>query len=210
MQVVCVNAGNYQGLGKQYVENLYAQVSSNLRDFRFICFTDDPEDYAEGIKKHPLVEPTLKGWWHKLSLFKPGVFDDGERVLFLDLDTLIVGPLDGFAGYRGEFAMLGPFFKNLNPIFAGAQSGVMAWRGGFGSEIWSAFEAQGFPNFPGGDQAFINSLGLSPDLWQEMLPGEVVSFKGSGGRKLPGANVICFHGLPRPHQVGGWVQDHWK
>lgn len=209
VRVVCVNAGNYQGRGQEYVEKLHSMVKRNLGAFSFTCFTDDPEPYADGIEKRPLPEPSLKGWWHKLSLLKPGVFEEGERVLFLDLDTLITGSIEDFAAYDGEFAMVGQFFDFVMWPFAGNQSAVMAWRGGFGKEIWVAFEAAGFPDLPGGDQAFINSLGLKPDIWQDVLPGRLVSFKGSGGRFVESASVVCFHGLPRPHECDGWVKEQW-
>ncbi len=93
MLVVCVNAGNYLKRGREYVEKLHRGTRKNLTEFRFVCFTDDPEPYADGITKKDLPQPELKGWWHKISLFKPGVMEDGERVLFLDLDTVITGPL---------------------------------------------------------------------------------------------------------------------
>jgi hypothetical protein len=146
----------------------------------------------------------------KTSLFKPGTFIEGERIVYLDLDTLIVSNIDWLAGYSGRFAMVGQFFADVNWMFAGNQSGVMAWESGFGQEIWDAFEAQGFPDVRGGDQAFINSLKLGPDVFQKMFPDKIVSFKGSRGEKPEQASIVCFHGLPRPHQCGGWVRDYWK
>lgn len=207
--VVCVNANNYQGRGQEYVEKLYCGVKRHLSKFRFVCITDDDGAYRDGIEKRPLIEKSLKGWWHKISLFKPGVFGADERILYFDLDTLITGPLDAMAAYAGDFAMTGQFYNNVEPRFSGAQSGVMAWRGGFGGEIWSQFEARGFPDIPGGDQAFINSLNLRPDIWQDMLPGKVVSYKASNGERIVGSSVVCFHGLPRPHHCDGWVREVW-
>lgn len=209
MLVVCVNAGNYLKRGREYVEKLHRGVRENLQNCEFVCFTDDPEPYADGIEKRQLPERSLRGWWHKLSLFKHGVFCDGERVLFLDLDTVVTGPLDAIADFDGEFAMLGPFFPNVSDAFAGNQSGVMTWRGGFGAEIWSAFEGCGFRDFAGGDQAFINALNLNPDILQEKFPGLIMSFKREQGREPISESIVCFHGLPRPHQCGGWVKDFW-
>lgn len=194
----------------EYVEKLYRGVSRNLGQFEFVCFTDDPDPYSEGIIKRELPQPGIKGWWNKLALFKPGVFNDGDRVLFLDLDTVITGSLDRIAAYDGEFAMLGPFFANVSAIFAGNQSGVMAWRGGFGAPIWETFEAQGYPEIPGGDQAFINALKLNPDCLQDKFPGAIMSFKAEGGRAPADESIVCFHGLPRPHQCNGWVKDYWN
>ena len=205
-----MNAGNYLRRGKEYVEKLHRGVRRNMKSFEFVCFTDDPEPYASGIVKKDLPHPGINGWSNKISLFKPGVFDDGERVLFLDLDTVVTGPLDVLTSYDGRFAMLGPFFSNVTDAFSGNQSGVMAWRGGFGSEIWNVFESRCFPNVPGGDQAFINGLNLEPDILQEMFPGLIMSFKREQGRAPNTEAVVCFHGLPRPHQCGGWVKDYWQ
>src|SRR5688572_3708269 len=133
LKIVCVNAGNYCDRGYQYVTSLQKMVARHLSlPHEFIVFTDDPEEYPEPITKRDLPEPGLTGWWHKISLFKPGVFEDGDRIFYLDLDTLICGSLDEIAAYDGEHARLAPFFSGLRPEFAGPQSGVMAWRGGYG------------------------------------------------------------------------------
>lgn len=209
MLVVCVNAGNYLRRGREYVEKLYRGVAKHLSDFEFICFTDDPEPYAEGIHKKTLPVPGLHGWYHKLALFKPGVIEDGERILFLDLDTVIAGSLETIVKYGGKFAMLGPFFANVSSAFSGNQSGVMLWRAGATDKIWHEYASQGFPVLPGGDQAFINSLNFEPDVIQEMFPGLIMSFKAAEGRAPDSESIVCFHGLPRPHQCGGWVKELW-
>jgi len=211
MLVVCLNAGNYLKRGREYVVKLHNGVRRHLGgEFGFICFTDDGEPYPDGIAKRELPKSGLKGWWNKVSLFSPGVFGDGERVLYFDLDTLIVGPIGDIAAYSGRFAMLGPY-ANVLPPFDGNQSGVMAWAGGFGDEIWRTFASLGNPDVPGGDQAFLNHLNLGPDVWQQMFPGRFASFKWECMGGLPDSVSVCgFHGLPRPHQCGGWVRDHWR
>lgn len=178
---------------------------------RFVVFTDDPADYPEPIEKRPLPAPELVGWWQKIALFQPGIFAEGERVLYLDLDTLICGSLDDIASYDGTHARLAPFFHGLRPEFAGPQSGVMAWQGGFGAHIWKAYEVTGKPqNLVGGDQYFLNKIHPKPDLWQELFPGQIGSFKGEGGIIQPERRILCFHGLPRMHQVfpDGWAEKH--
>ena len=209
LKVVCVQANNYLGRGWQYVTSLQKQVALHLSlPHEFIVFTDDEAEYPEPIVKRELPHPGLAGWWQKTALFKPGLFDDSDRVLCLDLDTLICGSLDEIAAYDGVHARLAPFFSNLRPEFAGPQSGVMAWRGGFGARIWEAYEMTGYPqNLKGGDQYFLNKIVPCPDLWQEMYPGKIGSFKGEGGIIPPERSILCFHGLPRMHHVfpDGWV-----
>lgn len=214
MIVATVQASNYAGRGRRYAETIHAQVRRHLPvPFEFHCFTDDPEPYADGIVKRELPHPELKGWSNKLALFKPGVFEPGERVVLMDLDTFIVDQIDFLATYRGRFAMLGPFFTTgINPVFAGPQSALMAWAGGFGaSEIWQPFVDVGYPDTRGGDQKFINDLDLGPDLFQQMFPGKIASYKGACMAGVPeGVAVVGFHGWPRPHQAGGWARKVWR
>lgn len=207
LQIVCLNAGNYLGRGKQYVEILRDSIFRNLPEeitAKFTVFTDDHEDYGD-IHKRPLPEPGLTGWWNKLALFKAGVFHPDEKILFFDLDTVIVSGLDEIVKYEGKFAILRDFYR-----FDGFGSGVMMWQGDY-SHIWDLWDLAGRPEISGGDQAWIELRLEKPDLWQEIFPGKFVSYKAHSANKIPkGAAVICFHGKPRPHEVGGWVKSFWK
>jgi hypothetical protein len=210
LDVVCINAGNYLGRGVEYVRILNDMVRRALPAGyagRFTVFTDSPGDYGPEIIVRDLPAPWLHGWWHKLSLFKPGVFEDGARILYLDLDTVITGRLDAVAGYRGDFAILRDFFRPN-----GWQSSVMAWTPGPRTEaIWEDWIVAGSPEIMGGDQAWIERAIEYPDLWQSMLPDSFVSYKVSGGGAPQKASVVVFHGLPRPHEVTtGWVPMVWK
>lgn len=55
---------------------------------RVVCLTD------RGIGSVPSVvmRHNWPGWWSKLEVFRPGLFEPDEKVLFLDLDTLILKP----------------------------------------------------------------------------------------------------------------------
>lgn len=210
LNVVCVQSGNYLGRGAEYINILFDSVRRNLPEGyegRFVCFTDDPTGLHAGIESRPLPAD-LPGWWNKLALFRDGVFHDGDRVLYFDLDTLITGRLDDIAGYDGDFAILSDF---LRP--GGWQSSVMAWRVGAPRlrYIWPSYVRAGYPiDDPGGDQSWIQSHVTHADLWQDKFPGQFESIKRIRG--IPEkANVIVFHGEPRPHQVtDGWVPEIWK
>lgn len=199
--VACVNAGDYLGRGREYVERLYRAVKRNVSlPFEFVCFTDDPG--CRGAR--PLPHPGLKGWWNKLALFKAGVFTPGTRVVYLDLDTVAVGDIDWLLRYRGGFAMLGPFFKNVMPCFAGNQSGVMAWKTP-GPPIFARYETLGFPIMPGGDQQFVNSCDAKPDRLQDLYDGSIASYRGACMKGVPkGVSLVCFHNEPRPHETELW------
>lgn len=208
---VCVNSGNYLGRGVEYVNILFDMVVRNISDniiFEFQVFTDHPEGYHEAIEVRSLPG-NLSGWWNKLYLFKKELFNENDRIIFLDLDTIIVGGLDSLISYRGEFATLRDFWRpqGLGPA-------VIAWRnGGRANAIWDSFERLGYPQENNrGDQAYIENLDMHPDILQDLYPKEFSSYKSSCQLGIPkGTKVVCFHGLPRPHEItDGWVPNIWK
>jgi hypothetical protein len=205
--VACVNAGDYLGRGKEYVTKLASSRNRGLPFVcRLVCFTDDGDAYGGLVETRPLPHPGLIGWMNKIALFKPGVFEHGERVLYLDLDTVITGSLADIASYAGEFALLDDL------MFAGQWgSGVMAWRGGFGAHIFQSYLDAGCPDVPGGDQAWIRRTVARADLLQDLYPNQIASYKMSGGVLAPQTRICCFHGVPRPHDITtGWVPHFWS
>lgn len=214
---VCVEWGNYCGRGGEYVERLYRGVQTNLPagyPFRFICYSDDLRNRVDGVDMHPLPQG-IKGWYNKLYLFRPGLFKDNERVVYLDLDTIITGPLDflTFKGKYGEqvrFAILRDFLK---PERYGP--GMMMWLGGEWPEIWTQWVDRGCPqDLALGDLTWINSLfakaGYVPHVLQDIYPNKICSYKVSAKLAIPhNISVVCFHGKPRPHEAEGWVRSHW-
>lgn len=207
LHICCIRAGDH--FSPAYVTNLKDMVARNLEagfPGRFVCFTDRPEDLPDDIETAPLPAD-LPGWWSKLALFREGLFPTGDRVLFLDLDTLITGAFDRLAAYDGPFAILRDFYRPN-----GFQSSIMAWQAGEQTEIWNSYERAGCPmDNPGGDQAWIELHACKGRvrLLQTLFPGMYVSYKQSRG--IPAeASVVVFHGRPRPHEVTeGWVPRVW-
>ena len=209
LTVACVKWGNIYG--PEYVNKLRAMVKRNLTmSHRFICFTENSADLDREILSAPLFHD-LEGWWGKLALFEPG-FLRGDRVLFLDLDTIILGSLDKIAAYDGQFAILRDF---VFPEHYG--SGVMAWTPSPLTEsIWTSWNKANRPRPKRGDQAWIEKTfkesDFVPDLWQDLFPGEFVSYKVNCFYMppLPDAKVVCFHGTPKPHECKRkFVTDNW-
>ena len=192
-----------------YVNILFDMIERNLpSDFgkKFVCFTEDPTGLDESIEVRPLPGD-LVGWWNKLYLFKLNVFDEGERVCFLDLDTAILGDISQIASYKGEFAILRDFYRPQ-----GFNSGLMLWRGGFGTNIWDSFLKAGKPDIEGGDQVWIEKRQRGADILQDKFLGCFASYKEKGKIAPPrGTKIVCFHGDPKPHQIkDGWVPKVWK
>lgn len=153
------------------------------------------------------------GWWSKLLLFR---YASGP-CLYFDLDTVIVGPLDGLVSRR--LAMP----KNWGQSgHGGCQSSVMAWGVPIG--IADHFEPERLQT-PVNGNCGAYRLDDGHELWgdQEFItahygdPGGPVIEELKGiysykyhcrGKPVPSdAVVVCFHGEPKPAQVDEpWVR----
>ena len=210
---LCLKAGT--AYGPEYVNILFDMVSRNLPKGtrgKFACLTDDDTGIDSAIKTIPLPDD-LETWWGKLYMFKRGLFPDGERIIFMDLDTVIVGGLHEIVKYNGQFATLRDFYfpQRLGPA-------IIAWEAGsFAASIWEEWVSQGKPRHPMGDLWWLNNLnqGRFPkkiDILQDIFPGKFCSFKVDCHPYPPvGTAVVCFHGEPKPDNcISDWVASVWK
>src|SRR5690606_6907865 len=90
--------------------------------YPFRVLTDDPSLPPSWAVR---LRHDWPGWWSKLELWRPGVFPEGELVLYVDLDTLLIGGLAPFESYQGELAVLSDFYQPRK-----IASGVMLFRPG--------------------------------------------------------------------------------
>lgn len=203
---VCLKQG--KKYSSDYVNILRDMVIRNLQEGtidRFICVTDDNVGLDEGIESIPLPIG-LEGWWGKLYLFSSDLFEKGDRIVYFDLDTVITGRLDDIFAYKGNFAILNDFY---HPERVG--SAVMLWEGGTLAHIWDDWNMAKRPVTELGDQDWIDNYCNFADRLQDLYPDKFVSYKRNCHVAPPkDAAVICFHGIPRPHQVKGWVENFWK
>lgn len=201
LTVACVEWGNYCGHGARYVRNLREAVARWLGlPHRFVCLTDRPS-------AHPGTETVRlagdrPGWWNKVELFRPGLF--AGRVLFLDLDTFLVGALDELARRTG-IIHLGMWGWKKNDY----GSGVMVWDAGEHAEIWERYSPQ-VPREYRGDQDWLTALGG----WEALPFPLVCSYKYHCNDGPPaGASVVCCHGPRKPHTELGarfaWARAAW-
>ena len=197
--LVCVKVGTKYSA--DYVNKLASMAKRHTTvPYDFYCLTDDP---CGVDAKTMIVKKLPKNWWAKLFIFN--VLWQSPRVVYLDLDTVIVDNIDFLFRYDGEFCILKDFWM---PCY---NSSVMAFRAGFGYKLWKEYEdSAGLveASYPG-DQDFITAQVPNADLWPKYLVG---SYKANclndGPKKFP---IVCFHGEPKPHQfTEGWVHESWN
>lgn len=108
LTVACVCVTGPYPYTPEYVIRLERMVRRFLqRPFRFVCFTDRPEAFSVETIRIPAHLPRCSraiGYWNKLQLFNPAHGLSG-RVLFLDLDVLVVGDLAPIADYPADVAL---------------------------------------------------------------------------------------------------------
>jgi hypothetical protein len=142
----------------------------------------------------------LQGWWVKLALFQPGRFKG--RVLYLDLDSVVVGVLDELAESKGIIYM--PDWGWADPLL---NSSVMVWDAGEHAEAYLRYTPWVAKRLEGDDE-WLTLLGG----W-EHLPARLCRSYRYHAREAPpeACAVVTFHGRPKPHEVtDGWVPTFWR
>lgn len=132
--VACVWVKGNVDYSVEYVTRLRAMVARHLTlPHEFVCLTDRPWVLPGNMGSMPIRAPhPLAGWWAKIELFRPGRFEG--RVLYLDLDTLVVADLAPIVEYPSEFALI-PTAGNFHPrdgkqVVRRFNSSVMVWEAG--------------------------------------------------------------------------------
>jgi hypothetical protein len=118
----------------KYVERLREMVRRHTdRAFRTVCLTDQTKAMPEGVipVRVPRVPADERGWWRKMCLFHPNMPFKG-RVLYLDLDVLVVNDINPILDFPADFAIAPGSAPTVQPpgklkMVRGYQSSVMVW-----------------------------------------------------------------------------------
>jgi hypothetical protein len=195
-------------VGTKYADDdvyiLRDMVARNLRQsHRFNCLTDREIPDINCF----IPEEDWPGWWAKLLLFR---YATGSN-LYVDLDCVIVGPLDGLISR--SLSMPANWAASGHN---GCQSSVMSW----GIPYWSipdAFNVDelepptegGCGRYRGlwGDQELITEMYGNPGEGRIHAMQGIYSYKYHCTNGVPpDAKVVCFHGDPKPDRVSdAWV-----
>lgn len=224
--VACVYWGNKFSL--DYVHNLKAAIERNTTiPHKFVCFSDRS---IPGVDTK-LLRPGYEGWWNKMQLFDPAN-KAGDRMVYLDLDTIITGNVDWLLEDRSWFMGIedvGAVNKHQPHLKNRLQTGVMAWEFDPVSFLWNEF-VLGFDRIIDsfrGDGEYLSSV-INPyqrALLQHKYPGKLKSYKYDvyPNRPEEDVSIVCFHGRPsieqamveaittpmRTYEPQQWIKDYW-
>lgn len=157
------------------------------------------------------------GWWSKIELFRPDLpFDEGERLLYLDLDTLIIRGLEEIYNFPASIAFAPPsYVLEGRPAPTSPPPGVVnkyasvvtVFNKGKGRIIYDAFSEREIDLFRG-DQDWISHIfdgaATLPPQWFMKLKHCV---------KGPPEQVKLVYSMPLKCDVAArrisWVGEMW-
>jgi len=181
----------------------------------FHCLTDS---YIRGVDR-VLFKQYWPGWWSKLEMFWYQA-QLGEPVLFLDLDTALVGDIELTEPQDREVFLLRDLMAYGDVRYKSRwwATGLMAWNVDL-SFIYDHALHLGIEhvrNYYQWDQIFVGKCLQEADTFSVRAIDDtmtVQSYKVHGLHcKSPGKDtqIVCFHGQPRPWDVETpWVKELW-
>jgi len=224
--VACVCWGDK--FPEEYVYNLKSMVERNTTfEHNFVVFSDREWD---GIDTR-ILKPGYDGWWNKLQMFDTSHKLGTDRIVYLDLDTVITGNLDWLMSYSGRFMGIedvGAVNAHQPYLKGKLQSAIMAWDYYLGHSIWTDFLANKPMNQFRGDGEYLEAAinPMNRDLLQNVYPNKLKSYKYdvyNEGLKR-NTSIVCFHGRPSiiqamnetietpmgTYEPQSWIEGYWR
>lgn len=187
MKIACVLKPSHE-YDTDYVEHFLRGLQRNLDKYEFMLISGSE----------------WPGWWSKMQLFSPEITGD---LLYFDLDTVITGPLTDILAVD-KLTVLSDF--NVPNRMASGMMFIPEDERGYIWEHWIKSPDEHMAQWRGhGDGGFLSQFWEGAARWQDLLPGQIVSYKNHCKDMVPeDARVVCFHGRPRPRDVGWKLK--WK
>jgi hypothetical protein len=197
-----------------YVERLRAGVERNLtQEYKFAVFAPLAQD--EYLTKVP-------GCFCRLRMFDPAWQERhgitiGDRIVSIDLDTVITGPLDPLFDIDDPFAIL----LNANSSNPCRYNGsVFSFLAGYRPDVWSDFSLKAasqikYDSFPD-DQAWLNHEIPDAKRWEVGPESGIFAYckpHWPKGDALPkDARIVAFPGWRDPSKFThlSWVKENWR
>lgn len=217
--------------GPETVYALRAMVQRHYaQPFRFVCVTDEPKALP-GIETIPIWDdcaaiPSPSGrhnpsCYRRLKVFAPDAGKlFGERLISIDLDTVIVGDVTPIFDRPEDFVIWGESDYPRSQWYNGS---LWMLRTGTRSKVWTEFDEDKSPGIAqragarGSDQGWMSYI-LGPNEATWGRKDGVYSFRkhvfGQFGGALPSdARIVNFHGRWDPWgydaQKIPWIRTHY-
>ena len=206
--VVCCYqpGGDYDSHYLEYIERLAVGVSdNNTVDAKFYCVSIMDLSSIAGVTNIQPLNGNWRGWHIKSEVFREGLWDDYDRVLYIDLDTVICGNIDDILTSTSEFSMLHDFYHPVNQ-----ETGIIYFNPKLTQSLYaSLLKRNAVRSIKDADliNRWLRIKKIKPDILQHSH--KIGSYKVSlirDGNEWSDYSIICFHGNPRPHHVG-WNLD---
>jgi alpha-N-acetylglucosamine transferase len=190
------------------------------RDHVFCCFTNTKDSFDENINTAPLTAH-LPGWWAKMELFNHYPYLP-EYILYLDLDSLVIGNLDELVQYGMDSGKDLTIIKSpIGPakvekgrrhgVVQNFQSSCFLVRNGAFQDLWYKFadNAEYYMRKYRGDQDFLGDQGIDAAFFYEHYFEKI---SHSGALPSSGTKVVLCHvprGKNKKAMKWQWVKEVW-
>jgi len=223
-------AGYRSTFGPETVFALREMIARHYhRPHRFVCVTDDPGPLV-GIETIPLwpdcsripspIGHSYPSCYRRLKVFAPGAGEMfGDRLVSIDLDTVIVGDITPLFDRPDDFVIWGESdFPHTTP-YCGS---LWMLKTGTRPQVWTEFDEATSPKLAwkagcrGSDQGWLAYI-LGPNEVTWGKKDGVYSYRkdiARVGRGLPAdARLVSFHGKVDPWgyraQQVDWIRVHY-
>jgi len=140
------------------------------------------------------------------------------RVVYIDLDTVITGPLDDIFSYAGEFGLLSTDnFENEAAVKGGYNSSMMIFDAGFGVEILDTVKKIGIGNvnsFVHRMDHWLEIMVENADFLQNIFPGQILEYRRdvTNNEVPPNGRIVNFPLHPKPNHLINkqWIKQNWR
>ncbi len=213
LTVACVWVRANVPYGVEYVERLRAMVAKHLPlEHRFVCVTDRPEQIPDGVEAMPIHwSPKTFGWWAKCFLFQAKRFKG--RVLYLDIDTLVMRSLVPIVEFPSSFALIpdaGSFQpKTHHQVVKRFNSSVMVWEADVNRQLFDLWTPEVMRKY-WGDQDLIGAewpqASTMPLEWFPRLSAIQAG-------PVPDEAIVVLAKKPKPEEAARrwpWVDQAWR
>lgn len=205
----------------------------------FVCVTDDPEGIDGGVRIVPMWDDLAEygRCYRRLKLFAPEMAEIiGPWMASIDLDTVIVGPLDELFNRPEDFVIWSdpsriiPYcgsqwmlragknpevFRDFDPALAKELKRLKNWHGS--DQAWLALMLPNAPVWTKKDGVYSFRMHLMRHRRGDLLPGRFQKrVKVRGAPQLPeNARIVHFHGSYDPCQSHlracvPWIKENWR